>query len=252
MILVPLSCTTPELVLAWVGDQAIGMYCLCALIIIEVEWEYMAWAAKHLRLTMDSQKWSCSMMLEKKLMAGEVLRDVPKYSGWISASNFGRIYSHPRTIKKHCAFNGKDVIQNYAGRFLSQYDRNGYMTVCFGINGERHIELVSRLILMAFDRMPNEGEIACHNDSNPTNNAAFNLRWDSQTGNMKDRKDRGLYPKGEAHHASKVPVELVDRLQRGEISPAQAAKETGFRYAHLWRIAKGHCWKHRSGLVPRK
>jgi hypothetical protein len=124
------------------------------------------------------------------------------------------------------------------------------MTVRFGINGEKHTELVSRLVLMAFDREPKEHEFACHNDSNTTNNRFENLRWDSQTGNMKDRSHRGLYKRGSDHHAAKVPVELVDRLQRGEVSPAQAARDTGLRYAHLWRIAKGQVWKHRQLKDP--
>jgi hypothetical protein len=180
-------------------------------------------------------------------LPNEELRDVPKFKGFIAASNFGRIYSHPREVVKHSAFAGGVVVQNYQGRLLSQYDRSSYMTVRFGIEKKKYTELVSRLVLMAFDRDPKERELACHNDSNPTNNCIENLRWDTQTGNMKDRMDRRLYKRGEDHHAASVPVELVDRLQAGLISPSNAAKEYGFRYAHLWRIAKGHCWKHRLG-----
>jgi hypothetical protein len=185
------------------------------------------------------------MTLSKKLFEGEVFKDVPKYDGFIAASNFGRVYSYPRTVTKYCGLNGKEVAQRYEGRFLSQYDRGGYMTVRFGVNKKKFTELVSRLVLMAFEREPKEHELACHNDSNSTNNCIENLRWDTQTGNMKDRTDRKLYKRGEDHHAATVPVELVDRLQAGLISPSEAAKEYGLRYAHLWRIAKGHCWKHR-------
>lgn len=189
-------------------------------------------------------------MCGKRQLDGEVFKDVPGYEGAIAVSNFGRVYSHPRTVTKFCALHNKEVTQQYAGRLLSQYDRRGYMTVRFGVNGKKHTELVSRLMLMAFDRFPQTHEFACHNDSNPTNNRIENLRWDFQKGNMKDRLDRGLYRRGVDHHGSKVPVELVDRLQRGEVTPSQASKETGFRYAHLWRIANGHCWKHRMPKDP--
>lgn len=185
------------------------------------------------------------MKLEEKLLDGEVFKDVPKYDGFIAASNLGRIYSYPRTVTKYCALNGKQVIQNYEGRILSQYDRNGYMSVRFGVGGKKCVELVSRLVLMAFERMPTEREFACHNDSNPTNNRIENLRWDNQAGNMKDRTDRGLYKRGENHHFAKIPIELVDALQSGKVTPADAAKQTGFRYAHLWRVAKGIVWRHR-------
>ena len=185
------------------------------------------------------------MMCEAKLLDGEVLKAVPQYQGFISATNKGRIYSHPRAVKKFSAVSNKYVVQHYKGRFLSQYQRNGYATVRFGVDNKKFIQLVSRLVLMAFDREPAAKEFACHNDSNTSNNCIENLRWDDQRGNMRDRTARKLYAQGERHHAAKVPVELVDRLQRKDISPAEAARLTGFRYAHLWRIAKGHCWKHR-------
>ena len=185
-------------------------------------------------------------------LPNEEFRDVPKFEGFIAASNMGRIYSYPRWVEKYSALMGEVVYQKYQGRLLSQYDRGGYMTVRFGVDKKKFTKLVSRLVLEAFDREPKPREFACHNDSNPTNNCIENLRWDTQTGNMKDRTDRGLYKRGEDHHAATVPVELVDRLQAGLISPSDAAKKYGYRYAHLWRIAKGHSWKHRLGFVPTK
>lgn len=192
---------------------------------------------------MGSVKWSYLMMLGGQLLLdGEVFRGVPCFDGFISASNKGRIYSHPRSVEKFCGLHGKTVTQAYKGRLLSQYERDGYLLVRFGIHKIKYSQLVSRLVLMAFDRMPNDGELACHNDSNTTNNCVGNLRWDSQTGNMKDRTDRGLYRRGTDHHAAKIPIELVDELQAGRISAADAAKKYGFRYSHLWRIANGQCW----------
>ena len=195
---------------------------------------------------MDTPKRIYLMTLQPYLaLPNEEFRDVPKFEGFIAASNMGRIYSYPRSVTKHCGLTNGIVTQRYEGRLLSQYDRGGYMTVRFGINKKKFTELVSRLVLMAFDRQPKDHELACHKDSNPTNNCIGNLRWDNQTGNMKDRTFRGLYKRGEDHHAATIPVELVDRLQAGLISPSAAAKQYGYRYAHLWRIAKGHCWKHR-------
>lgn len=181
-------------------------------------------------------------------LPNEEFRDVPKFEGFIAASNMGRIYSYPRSVTKYSALTGTTVIQKYEGRLLSQYDRGGYMTVRFGIDKKKFTELISRLVLMAFDREPQANEFACHNDSNPTNNCIENLRWDTQTGNMRDRTDRGLYRRGEDHHAAIIPVDLVDRLQAGLISPNDAAKQYGYRYTHLWRIAKGQSWKHRLAI----
>ena len=202
---------------------------------------------------MATPKRICSMTSQPYLaLPNEEFRDVPKFEGFIAASNFGRIYSHPRLVVKRSVLVGHVVTQKYEGRLLSQYDRGGYMTVRFGVDKKKFTELVSRLVLMAFDREPEEHELACHKDSNPTNNCIENLRWDTQTGNMKDRTDRKLYKRGEDHHAATVPIELVDRLQAGLISPSEAAKQYGLRYPHMWRIAKGHSWKHRLGFIPTK
>ena len=177
---------------------------------------------------------------------GEEFRDLPCFEGYIAVSNYGRVYTYPRTVKKLCGLSGLFVRQSYKGRLLKTYDDDlGYLKFRFGVNGKKHQMFVSRAVLMTFVGLPKMNQLACHNDSNVANNHVSNLRWDSQKGNMKDRESRGLYPKGESHHAAKVPKELVDRLQCGEITPAQAARETGFRYAHLWRIAKGYSWKHR-------
>ena len=195
---------------------------------------------------MATPKRTCLMTSQPYLaLPNEQFKDVPKFEGFIAASNMGRIYSYPRSVSKHCGLTGGVVTQQYEGRLLAQYDRNGYMTVRFGVNKKKFTRLVSRLVLSAFVREPNTNELACHNDNNPTNNCVANLRWDTQVGNMKDRTDRRLYKRGEDHHAATVPVELVDRLQAGLISPSEAAKEYGLRYNHLWRIATGKCWKHR-------
>ena len=185
------------------------------------------------------------MTFDIELLEGEAFKDVPGHEGFIAASNLGRIYSYPRSVEKYCGLQGCRVVQHYKGRILSQHRASGYSKVRFGINGKKYSELVSRLVLMAFDRMPVGDEFACHNDSDTENNKITNLRWDDQKGNMKDRLERGLYKRGQDHHAAKIPVELVDRLQSGQISVLDAAKQTGYRYSHLWRIARGDCWKDR-------
>lgn len=181
--------------------------------------------------------------MDIELIEGEIFKPVPQYAGYIQASNKGRIYTDPREVKKFCGLHNKFVTQKYKGRLLSPYKSGGYMQVTFGINNKTIKESVSRLVLSAFDK--NEPDLfACHNDSNTENNCLENLRWDTQTGNMKDREDRGLYFRGSAHPMAKVPEWLAIMLSKGEITPSDAAKKYGFRYSHLWRISKGHVWKH--------
>jgi hypothetical protein len=178
------------------------------------------------------------------LEEGEVAKPVERFNGLIFATNFGRIYSMPRKVKKFCFLQNKVVEQNYGGKFLKQYLRNGYPSVRFGIDGQKYGELVSRLVLEAFAG-PKTGMFACHNDSNTLNNHVSNLRWDSQKGNMRDRTERGFYKKGSEHHEAKIPQSLVDDLILGKVQAKDAAKQHGFAYSHLWRIATGKSWKHR-------
>ena len=207
----------------------------------------MAWVQRPLSVTMGLPKMNTLMKSINCLaMQGEEFRELPGFEGLISISNLGRVYSHPRKVKKFCGLSKSIVTQSYDGKFLKLYDSNcGYLKFRFGANGKKYSMLLSRAILVAFVGPPENGQLACHNDSDVTNNRLENLRWDSQKGNMKDREVRGLYPKGEFHHGAKIPVELVDQLQKGEISPVEAAKLTGFTYHHLWRISKGQSWKHR-------
>lgn len=184
------------------------------------------------------------MKLNDMLEPNELAKEVPRFNGYIYATNFGRIYSVDREVKKFSVLVGKQVIQKYSGRFLKQYARDGYPSVRFGIDGNKYCELVSRLVLEAFVGC-GDGLFACHNDSNPLNNNIENLRWDNQKGNMKDRIERGLYKKGSDHHGAKIPQSVVDDLILGKICAKEASIKYSFSYTHLWRIASGKSWKHR-------
>ena len=179
------------------------------------------------------------------VIRGEEFKDLPGFEELIAVSSFGRVYTYPRTVQKYCGLSNSTVKQNYKGRLLNTYkDKCGYIKFRFGANGKKYSMLVSRAMLMAFVGQPKLGQFACHNDSNPENNKIENLRWDFQKGNMKDRQERGLYPEGENHHAARVPICIVKKLKSKESTPAKLAKETGFSYRTLWRIAKGHTWKN--------
>ncbi len=178
------------------------------------------------------------------VMPGEEFKDLPGFEGLIAVSNIGRVYTYPRTVQKYSGLVDSVVKQNYDGRLLTTYiDKSGYVKFRFGANKKKYIMLVSRAMLTAFVGQPKPGQFACHNDSNTQNNRIENLRWDNQKGNMKDRQERGLYAKGENHHAAKIPIDIVKKLKSGEYTPLAIAKETGLSYSTLWNIAKGKTWK---------
>lgn len=65
--------------------------------------------------------------------------------------------------------------------------RQGYLLINLYTNGKRKLESGHRLVLMAFDRMPKDGEVARHLDGNLHNNHISNLRWGTSQENSYDR-----------------------------------------------------------------
>lgn len=70
--------------------------------------------------------------------------------------------------------------------------------------GKRKMWYVHRLVLMAFDRMPEDGEVGCHKDENAANNHISNLHWGSQSDNMREWSD-----------ARRAEVERLNKIKDG-------------------------------------
>lgn len=70
---------------------------------------------------------------------------------------------------------------------------------------------IHRMVLLAFRGPCPDGMEGCHNDGDPTNNAVYNLRWDTHISNMADRVKHGTNKghEGEAHHGCKLTAEAV-------------------------------------------
>mgnify|MGYP003704447853 CR=1 FL=1 len=64
------------------------------------------------------------MSINCLVLKGEEFKDLPNFEGFIAVSNYGRIYSYPRTVKKFCGLLKKEVIQTAAMciRFLYEME----------------------------------------------------------------------------------------------------------------------------------
>lgn len=83
-------------------------------------------------------------------------------------------------------------------RILAQWrNRKGYLEVCLINDGWRKNVRVHQLIALAFlgGPCPIDQEI-CHNDGNPLNNCAGNLRYDTHLGNIQDQIRHGTHASG--------------------------------------------------------
>ena len=83
-----------------------------------------------------------------------------------------------------------------------------------GAGGKPRKFLVHVLVLELFKGPRPLGMEACHNDGDPANNAAHNLRWDTRAGNWADRKRHGRGCGGEKNPGGgKLRQEDVDAIR---------------------------------------
>ncbi len=167
--------------------------------------------------------------------AVETWREIPGFPGY-QASDAGNIRSlkrsKPRVLKL-------------------ETDKDGYLRVqLYRENGAVH-RGVHRLVALAFLGEPEIGNLCCHNDGNPSNNRADNLRWDTQQGNVADKYKHGTEQRGSRHprariteaDAAKVKAQLGGaRHRRGALMNAAIA--TGVPYSIVADISRGRTWGH--------
>ncbi len=95
---------------------------------------------------------------------------------------------------------------------------NGYFNVSLYSKGKQRTEKVHRLVLMAFDRMPEQGEVCRHfPDNDKSNNHISNLQWGTQKENVNDtwyvhKTANPVYGKNNGRH--KLSYKKVKDIRR--------------------------------------
>lgn len=119
------------------------------------------------------------MKLEHKQ---EVWRPVVGYESHYSVSSLGRVR---REAPGHGATPGRIL--------RATPDNYGYPTVALSKGGKVRRRKAHRLVAEAFLTGHRRGELVCHNDGNPANPVLSNLRWDTQSGNLRDTLIHGTH-----------------------------------------------------------
>ena len=123
--------------------------------------------------------------------------DIPNFTGYQIDTN-GDVWSYwTRCVNgrnsKGYFLTTNSRIGNKCRKIKLVADKNGYLRVnIIDDNKKRRIKFIHRLILEVF--VPKDSILkryACHNDGNCQNNILENLRWDTQKGNMADKKIHG-------------------------------------------------------------
>lgn len=109
-------------------------------------------------------------------------------------------------------------------------------------SGKKKRYPIHHLVLLVFcgERLP--GQITRHLNSDPGDNRLTNLQWATQTENMADRKERGLYLKHEHHVMAKLSPEQVQDIKTSSLTGKAMADKHGIGTTQVWRIRNGKSW----------
>lgn len=102
------------------------------------------------------------------------------------------------------------------------------------------------LVLNAFVGPCPPGMEACHNDGNPKNNNASNLRWDTHKNNLKDRIKHGTMNIGEKHGLSKLTWAKVAEIRAAYNAGTlrtDLARKFKVSYPTIRMVCLGRTWK---------
>lgn len=170
------------------------------------------------------------------ILGNEVLKPVSGFDGYF-VSDLGRIKSERKV---------KPVIRK------TEIDKDGYSRMTLRKNGVDVHVVVSRVVCSAFNgEQPSGDFVCCHNDNNKQNNAASNLRWDTQKGNIEDKIAHGTHqigskhPRAEITEADAAAVKMAIQSypsKRGKL--LHAVNKTGISYNIIADISRGKTWGH--------
>lgn len=121
----------------------------------------------------------------------ELWKPVVGYEGIYEVSSFGRVRSLPRVDSRGRRVRG--------GMLTILTHPSGHQQVKLSRDGRTTQAKLHRVVLEAFIGPPAHGYEALHDDGNPANNNAGNLRWGTRSENMLDRVRHGTH-----HFANKT------------------------------------------------
>jgi hypothetical protein len=160
-------------------------------------------------------------------MATEVWKQVPEYPAY-DVSNMGRVRSY--------YYRNKGEIADQPQRFLKPSpNAKGYLCVGLSRNGHSKIYTIHSLVLLAFVGARPDGMLACHNDSNQTNNHLDNLRYDTPKGNMNDRIPGTWF----FNQLNEKQVREVRYKRAAGATLSELAKEYGISSTSISLISRG-------------
>lgn len=136
---------------------------------------------------------------------------VPGYEGIYEVSDRGRM----RSLDRHVHRTGVRGDAHVQGRILKgSPNSDGYLSVDLRDSGRRQSTKVHRVVALAFLGEPPEGAEVAHWDGDRANNSLSNLRYDTRTGNQRDRYRHHTDNRGERSGKAKLTTAGVIDIRR--------------------------------------
>ena len=154
----------------------------------------------------------------------QLVRPIPGYEGYYSASIGGRIYCHARKGRK--------------GRWLKERPNTTYSRVPLSKEGIRVWHHVQRLIALTFIPNPENKPQVNHKNMNKHDNSVKNLEWVTWRENWEHARDHGSY-RGNML-SEQEQVELYQQYQTGQYTYDDLAEKfrisTSSVYRHIVKL----------------
>ncbi len=134
------------------------------------------------------------------------------------------------------------------------FDRRGYIRTSVMVNDEERSISLHRLVIMAWGRLPRDGEEVRHLNGNPSDNRIDNLAWGTHRENEADKRLHGTMVRGEKQWMSRLTEAQV--IEARALRNADPACWTYRRLADKYNIslpiihraissqAERRCWAH--------
>ena len=122
--------------------------------------------------------------------------------------------------------------------------RDGHLHIFLYRDRKMHKGFIHRLVLMAWDRMPTEGEESRHLNGAPSDNRYENLVWGTRQDNSDDRVRHGRSGRGESNANHRLTEEQVIEIRQrvGQKTLRALAREYGVSHTCIRRTANGMNW----------
>lgn len=171
----------------------------------------------------------------------EVWMPVLGFEGFYEASNLGKVKSISRMVPFGTRGNKRFIKGSEVKPILGS---RGYLVVNLTRSGKRRQLFLHKVILEAFLGERPEGMESCHNNGNRQDARLENLRWDTRSGNHKDKRKHGTWQVGEKANNVKLTNEIVIAIRSKGLTARQAVEQYGLSKSNAKHIVRGDTWRH--------